>query len=115
MRPQSSTKYVALIRGVGPANPSQSNKNLKNVCEELGYRDVETVISSGNVIFETDSNDKDALGRELENAWREELGFESTTIVRSQQDLKRLVELKPFGNASTVPRHTFSPRSPNHP
>lgn len=91
-------RYVALIRGVGPGNPNQSNRNLKRVCEGLGYGEVEPVISSGNVIFETDSTDVEALENELEKAWKRELGFERATMVRSQNDLERLVAMEPFGD-----------------
>lgn len=96
-------KYVALVRGVGPSNPNQSNANLKRVCEDLGYASVEPVISSGNVIFETDSADADALEKELEEAWRVELGFDRVTIVRSQTDLERMAGMRPFGDREHGP------------
>jgi uncharacterized protein (DUF1697 family) len=60
-----------------------ANPRLRAVCEDLGLENVATVISSGNVVFETGPNDVPGLERTLEAAWSGQLGFESTTIIRS--------------------------------
>jgi uncharacterized protein (DUF1697 family) len=91
------TKYVALLRGIGPTNPAMANANLRAVCEDLGLANVSTVISSGNVVFETEVSDRTALEASLEAAWPARLGFESTTILRTQSELATLVEMAPFG------------------
>lgn len=62
--------YAALLRGIGPGNPSMRNENLRSVCEGLGLEMVATVISSGNVIFKTDNVDITGLEATLEDAWR---------------------------------------------
>ena len=90
-------RCVALLRGIGPGNPKMRNENLRRVCEDLGMRSVGTVISSGNVVFETDAEDLSGLETRLEQAWPEELGFESTTIIRARSDLEALTDLEPFG------------------
>jgi uncharacterized protein (DUF1697 family) len=97
------TKYVALLRGIAPMNPAMSNANLRAVCEDVGLQNVSTVISSGNVVFETDTTDRAGLEATLETAWPEKLGFESTTILRSQDELEALVELSPFGDLEHGP------------
>lgn len=79
------------------------NVNLRAVCERLGLRNVGTVISSGNVVFETGSSNAAELEAKLEAAWPDQLGFRSTTIVRSQQELLDLVELQPFGDLKHGP------------
>ena len=91
------TTYVALLRGIAPMNPNQRNERLRGVCEDLGLRNVQTVISSGNVVFETDTNDVPALEATLEAAWLDRLDFTSTTIIRSRSDLQSLVAADPFG------------------
>jgi uncharacterized protein (DUF1697 family) len=90
-------KYVALLRGIGPANPNMRNEKLKEVAEEVGLSNVATVISSGNVVFQTDT-DIGELESTLETAWKANLGFESTTIIRSQEALEGLMEFSPFGD-----------------
>ena len=89
-------EYVALLRGIAPSNPNQRNEKLRGVFEELGFEDVRTVISSGNVLFCSDSTDIEEMEATIEAAWPEKLGFSSITIIRSILDLQRLVELDPF-------------------
>ena len=92
------TKYAALLRGIGPGNPNMRNEKLREVSEGLGLENVQTVISSGNVVFEAESANASDLETSLEDAWTRELGFESTTLIRSQEELEALTDLKPFGD-----------------
>jgi len=95
------TTYVALIRGIGPGDPRKSNASLRGVLESLGYDAVRSVISSGNVVFEADPvdpADADAIGDRIEAAWPELRGFTATTIVRSHEQLRHLLDQRPFGD-----------------
>lgn len=76
-------------------NANMRNARLREVCEGLGFTNVRTVISSGNVLFES-SHSAAELEKMLEAAWLEKLGFVSTTIVRSYEDLQKLVAANPF-------------------
>lgn len=91
-------QYVALLRGIGPGNPNMRNDKLREVFEGLGLKNVRTVISSGNVLFETDTTNINGLEKIIEESFPEKLGFNSTTIIRSLKDLELLVESKPFGS-----------------
>lgn len=90
-------KYVALLRGIGPGNPNMRNDKLRGVMEGLGFANVQSVISSGNLLFESDTADQKALEDMIEQAWPEKLGFMSTTIVRSEDQLQKFVAINPFG------------------
>jgi uncharacterized protein (DUF1697 family) len=72
------------------------NDKLRGVFEKLGFESVKTVISSGNVIFESPSRSAAKLEQTIEKALPEQLGFTSTTILRSQGQIKRLVDQHPF-------------------
>ena len=89
-------QYIALLRGIMPSNPNMHQAKLKRVLEDLGFRKVVPVISSGNVIFESPSTDPAALEDRIEAAWPTRLGFTSTTIIRSRAELERLVKLDPY-------------------
>lgn len=95
--------YIALLRGITPSNPKHRNEHLRGVCEALGFEGVATVISSGNIVFETDRTDRAALEEELEAAWIEQLDFQSTTILRSREELEALVDRRPFGDLEHGP------------
>lgn len=90
------TTYVALLRGIAPTNPNMRNEKLRGVFDELGFTNVRTVISSGNVIFESPSRRVGQLEEEIENAISEQLGFNSTTIIRSKAAIQKFVDQDPF-------------------
>jgi len=91
-------KYVALIRGIGPGNPMMANDKLRDVLEELGFSGVKSVISSGNIIFESHRTDIKTLEKEIEATWPK-LGFEATTIVKSEQQLRKILNPDFFAGA----------------
>jgi len=96
-------RYVALLRGIGPMNPNMRNEKLRGVVEALGGTDVTTVISSGNVVFDSPQRSVPRLEARLEAAWPERLGFRSTTIVRSARQVRDLVAGDPFGERADEP------------
>jgi uncharacterized protein (DUF1697 family) len=95
-------KYVALLRGIGPMNPNMRNDKLRTAAEKAGLSNVSTVISSGNIIFESSESDTKKLEKALEAAWSN-LGFTSTTIVRSQKQLASMVASQPFKGFDDLP------------
>jgi uncharacterized protein (DUF1697 family) len=110
-------RYVALLRGIGPLNPNMRNDKLRGVFESLGFGDVQTVISSGNVVFDADSRDVRALETRIEDAWPEQLGFHSTTIIRTREQMQELAAMNPFGDRADTPatslQVTFLKREPD--
>ncbi len=89
-------KYAAFLRGISPTNPNMRNEKLRSVFEDLGFSNVKTVISSGNVLFETDRKDTTKIESDIEQAIKDKLGFFSMTIIASQQQLQELVDADPF-------------------
>lgn len=90
------TKYAALIRGIGPGDPQKTNEKLRSVFIDLGFSNVQSVISSGNLIFETKEISTQKLESTIEEAWPKLLGFKATTVVRSQSELQQLIDSDPF-------------------
>jgi uncharacterized protein (DUF1697 family) len=90
------TTYVALLRGIMPMNPNMRGEKLKETFESLGFKNVATVIASGNVVFEANTKNVSALESRIEKALFDQLGFHSTTIIRSQEHLEKLVKKNPF-------------------
>lgn len=96
-------RYVALLRGIGPMNPNMRNDKLRGVLERLGFQNVQTVVSSGNVLFDADSGEASTLESVVEEAWPEQLGFRSTTIIRTGEEMLDLVEDSPFRDLADTP------------
>lgn len=102
------TNYVALLRGFNPLNPNMRNEKLRGVFKDLGFRDVQTVISSGNVLFKTQSRNVEELEAVIEEALLLKLGFTSTIIIRSKAELELLVDKKPFEGMKDLPESRFN-------
>lgn len=91
-----NTKYVALLRGIGPLNPNMKGEKLKALFLGLGFKNVKTVIASGNVVFESRSKNATLLEEKIEKELPKKLGFNSTTIIRDYAEFKALAKKDPF-------------------
>lgn len=109
------TKYAALLRGIGPTNPNMKGEKLRGVFESLGFSNVQSVITSGNVLFETNITDVAKLEAMVEAALPEQLGFTSTTIIRSQAELQALVDADPFPGITQGPKTYITVTFLKHP
>lgn len=89
-------KYVALIRGIGPVNPNMQGAKLKEFFEGLGFEKVKPVISSENIIFESNKANIIALEEKIEKELPKKLGFSKNTIIRSEEQLKQFISKKSF-------------------
>ena len=94
-------RYVAFLRGVSPMNASMPA--LKACFEAAGFTDVRTLLSSGNVAFDSRSASPAALERRAENAMQSALGHSFRTIVRSADSLRRLLDADPFAEFELPP------------
>lgn len=87
-------RYVALLRGVSPMNAKMPQ--LKACFESAGFTNVRTILSSGNVAFDTDRVDQARIEAAAEAAMARVLGRAFYTIVRSSAELADLLALDPY-------------------
>lgn len=92
-------QYVALLRGIGPANPNTRNPRLCAVLTGLGYQAVKPLLSSGNLVFAAPKTKTGALERRIERALADKLGETIDVFVRSRDELEALVRSDPFDGA----------------
>ena len=64
---------------------------LRSLFEELGLKNVETVIASGNVLFDSSAKDGAGLERKIERHLEEELGYAVETFVRSPAEIAAML------------------------
>ncbi len=101
---EKSTTYVALLRGINSGkNPATKMEVLKKTFEDLGFKNVKTVIASGNVIFETSATDKAKIAQKIEKGLTPVIGFRSDTIVRTIDEIQALVKKNPFKKIKVTP------------
>lgn len=98
-----------MLRGIGPANPAQRNENLRAVLTDLGFRQVASVIASGNLVFDRPDDGPHAtrstpeLEQLIEAAWPERLGFTSGTFLREGPEFIQLAASGLFGEREDTP------------
>ena len=91
------TRYLAFLRGVNLGKRQTKSADLKAVFESLGYEGVKTLITSGNVLFETGASK--GLKTKIEKALADHFGFEIGVVLRSLDELKAMIASKPFAKA----------------
>lgn len=87
-------RYAAFLRGVSPMNCRMPE--LKAAFEAAGFDNVRTLLSSGNVVFDTRKASAASLQKKCEAAMDEGLGRSFATLVRPQDHLQALMERDPF-------------------
>ena len=87
-------RFVAFLRGVSPMNAKMSE--IGAAFESAGFRNVRTILSSGNVAFDADASDERMLERTAEEAMSRHLGRTFHTVVRSSGSLKALLASDPY-------------------
>lgn len=92
--------FVALLRGI---NVSGRNKipmpELRSLCAELGWEDVQSYIQSGNLLFNAESTVA-KLETELERAIERRFGLSISIIVRTAAVWPGYVRDNPYPEAS---------------
>lgn len=87
-------RFVAFLRGVSPLNAKMSE--LKRCFEAAGFEQVKTLLSSGNVVFDSALTSTSDLEHRIEAAMLEDLGRTFYTIVRPSAELQALLTTDPF-------------------
>ena len=90
-------RYVALLRGV---NVGGKNKlpmaDLRDIFTAAGCAAVQTYIQSGNVVFEAAQDLAERVPEIVTRAIRRRFGYETAVVMRSSEELRRVVSSNPF-------------------
>lgn len=95
--------YVALIRGVNNIGAAKrvAMADLRVLFEGFGFRDVRTLLNSGNVIFSAPNRGRGAVLACIEEGLASKLGLTSPVIVLSGQEVAAAVRHNPFSDVAT--------------
>jgi len=89
-------KYVAFLRAINLGGHTVKMDHLRDLFAGLGFRNVETFIASGNVIFDSTSKSVQALEKKIESCLLEALGYDVATFIRSTTQIADIAQHKPF-------------------
>ncbi|HEX9946732.1 MAG TPA: DUF1697 domain-containing protein [Allosphingosinicella sp.] len=92
-------RLIALLRAVNVGGRKLPMAELRALCGEIGWEDVETYIQSGNVVFAAHGG-PEALERKLEGAIKGRFGLDVPVIVRTASQWADLAASNPFPKAA---------------
>jgi uncharacterized protein (DUF1697 family) len=97
-------RYIAFLRAINVGGHTVKMDRLRALFGELGLGRVQTFIASGNVIFDSPSEEAGALEERIERHLEQALGYEVGTFVRTPAELSAVVAAapEPAGQALTV-------------
>lgn len=89
------TRYVAFLRGVNVAGINIKMADLRKMFTDLGFSGVKTILASGNVLFDAETNPA-RLKQTIEKALRETFGYDAWIVLLEQATVRAIVEAYPF-------------------
>jgi uncharacterized protein (DUF1697 family) len=92
--------YVAFLRAINVGGHIVKMDRLQRLFEGNGCTDVETVIASGNVIFQSPSRGEKALAAKIARCLEDGLGYPVVTFLRTPAELSAVARRKPFDDDS---------------
>ena len=99
--------YIALLRAInlGPRN-RVAMADLRDLVTRLGFGNVQSLLQSGNLVFESDARSAAQLEGVLEREAKRRLGLETDWFVRSARSWQTLIARNPFpAEAARDPAH----------
>src|SRR5262245_60967488 len=99
-------RQIALLRGINVGRAKRvSMPQLRALFEELGYRDVQTLLQSGNVVFT--GRVGASTGSRIEKAMMDRLGVASRITVIGASELVQAIEEDPLERIAKNPSRHF--------
>ena len=80
---------------------------LKKVFESLGFKNVKTLLASGNVVFETQRSSSRDLAKRIEETLKKKIGHEIGVHIRTITQLQHIEESNPFKAVNVTPQTRF--------
>ena len=75
---------------------------LRAICKALKFRDVQTYVQSGNVVFKTDARDPAPLAGRIEKAIEKSAGFRPSVILRTTAEMRDVIARNPFAGRRDI-------------
>ncbi len=89
--------YVAMLRGINVSGHKPIKmEDLRALSGDLGFRDVETYVQSGNIILRSSLENPTIISKRIGAKIIETFGFEVPVIVRTSKEMRNVISNNPF-------------------
>jgi uncharacterized protein (DUF1697 family) len=100
-----TTEYAAFLRGINVGgNKPVKMEDLKKAFGEAGFKNVKTVLASGNVIFETSIISAAELAAIITDKLEKTFSNNIGVTIRSMEEIRKLADMEPFKNITVTPQ-----------
>ena len=94
---------ISILRGVNlGGNKIIRMEALRSLYESLGFRNVETYIQSGNVLFELKASEVKGAKKRIEDAIAKQFGFTVEIVQRTAAELRQTMDANPFATRDGI-------------
>ena len=94
-----------MLRGVNVSGKKVEMEKLRQNYLALGLTKVRSYIQSGNVIFETANSNIPKIAGEIEKRIGKVFGFDIAVLIRTESEIKDLIESNPFARKDASNLH----------
>ena len=107
---------ISMLRGINVGGQKKVPMGELTKCyESLGFKKIRTYIQSGNVVFDFQDVDRQILVERLAQRIRERFGPGIPVILRSKEEMARVIQDFPFAHKEEEHAHvTFLSASPKN-
>jgi uncharacterized protein (DUF1697 family) len=100
--------FVAFPRSINTGKRKVLKEDLLGIAKDAGFKEARTYLASGNLLLLGDHEGGEALERRLEDALEARIGLRTDFMVRTPEDLRRIVDGNPFkAEAEDHPSHVI--------
>lgn len=94
---------ICMLRGVNVLGRNKIKMDeLKALCVSLKFKDPQTFIQSGNVVFCTSEKDLTRLGKCIQDAVEKKFGFRPGVVLRTTSELRSVIKKNPFADRKGI-------------
>ena len=109
-------RHVGLIARVNVGRNRLSMAELREAMERDGFENVETVVASGNVLFDHEARPSQGLEEKLGRLVSDRFGFDTFAVVLTRDELAEIIAADPFvGTGEDKAVHTVFLEQPLDP
>lgn len=101
----ASTAHIAFIRGIN-GGLTLKMIDLQQLFVDLGFQNIQTVLATGNVIFDAPGIDSKDIAKRIEDAIQRTYDYKTIVILYSPARLHALVQANPFKDYTLTPQAT---------
>lgn len=95
-------KFVALLRGINVSGQKKIKmSDLKILFEDLSFKNVETYIQSGNVLFKSSIANEKNINNKIVKGIADKFGYQVQVIIKTPDELGFALKNSPFLKSKT--------------